>query len=133
MNKRYEISKPKEGIKTLSAQFSLVRLEKTIDTAKKMRRLGKTEQEVSQYVNSQHSDLDFSSRKKIYQISLGELPADDLLAEDVENISLVNETTLSLTLKKAMRDTQEGSLIFYQGKRWVVVGLNGLNLDLKQI
>jgi hypothetical protein len=133
MSKRYEISKPSEGMKTLSAQFSLLRLEKTIHTAKKMRIQGRLEKDIHKLIRENHSDIDHTSRLKIYQLTLGKQPEDDISEAEVVSSNLHNPTTLELVLEVEKSDIQEGSFVFYKKQRWVVVGLKGCRMDLKQV
>jgi hypothetical protein len=133
MGDRYEISKPDEGIKTLSAQMSVLGIDKTVRLIKQMRMQGRTEPEVRKKIESLHQDLDRHSRNKIYQLSLGKQPSEDFREDEIETSNEVGSTTLELILKQPAAEILEGSVVFFNQKRWVVVGVEDLKIELKRV
>jgi hypothetical protein len=133
MDDPLNISKPQQGVKTLVSELSILRLEKTITTLEEMRSKSLPEQDIRDYIESRHKELDDRTKKKIYQLSFGLTPKDDLTEADLSNRNALNETTLELHLREPSDEFVEMSLLFFEGKRWVVVEQEEKRLVLKQI
>ena len=124
MDDPLNISKPKQGVKTLVSELSILRIEKTIKKLKEMRSKALPEKDILAHVESRHKELDERTRKKIYQLSLDLTPKDDLSETELTDRKIINETTLEVHLQKPTDEFDEMSLLFFEGKRWVVVERN---------
>ena len=133
MDDPLNIYKPQQGVKTLVSELSILRLEKTITTLEEMRSKHLPEQDIRDYIESRHKELDERTKKKIYQLSFGLTPKDDLTEGDLSNRKTLNETTLEVQLQEANDEFVEMSLLFFEEKRWVVVERDEKKLVLKRI
>jgi hypothetical protein len=133
MKKVYNVFKPKEGLNTLVSQFSFLQLEKFVAEVQKRRAEGATERDLRNHINSRYAEFDELSRKKIYQLSLGITPDDDIQAGDVSEESQLDKTALKVVLKSVDNRLHEGSIVYYHQKRWVVVEIQGSILVLKNL
>lgn len=131
MKKVYNVFKPKEGLNTLVSQFSFLQLEKVVVEVQKRRAQGATERDLRNHINSRYAEFDELSREKIYQLSLGITPDDDIQAGDVSEESQLDRTALKVVLKEEDSRLHEGSIVYYHQKRWVVVEIQGAILVLK--
>jgi hypothetical protein len=131
MKKVYNVFKPKEGLNTLVSQFSFLQLEKVVAEVQKRRAEGATERDLRTHIASRYAEFDELSREKIYQLSLGITPEDDIQAGDVSEESQLDKTALKVVLKNVDNRLHEGSIVHYHQKRWVVVEIQGLILVLK--
>ena len=131
MKKVYNVFKPKEGLNTLVSQFSFLQLEKVIVDVQKRRAQGATERDLRNHIDSRYAEFDELSREKIYQLSLGLTPDDDIQAGDVSEESQLDRTALKVVLKEEDSRLHEGSIVYYHQKRWVVVEIQGAILVLK--
>ena len=131
MKKVYNVFKPKEGLNTLVSQFSFLQLEKVVAEVRKRRAEGATERDLRTHIDSRYSEFDELSREKIYQLSLGITPKDDIQAGDVSDESQLDKTALKVVLKNVDNTLHEGSIVYYHQKRWVVVEIQGPILVLK--
>ncbi len=132
MKKIYNVFKPKEGLNTLVSQLSFLQLEKMVAAVQQRRAEGASERDLQNHINSRYVEFDEISREKIYQLSLGITPKDDIVPGDVSEESEMDETALKLVLKSADNRIHEGSIVYYHQKRWVVVETQGAVLVLKR-
>ena len=132
MKKVYNVFKPKEGLNTLVSQLSFLQLEKIVAAVQQRRSEGASERDLQNHINSRYMEFDEISREKIYQLSLGITPKDDLVAGDVSEESELDKTALKLVLKSVDSRIHEGSIVYYHQKRWVVVETKGVIVVLKQ-
>jgi len=132
MKKVYNVFKPKEGLNTLVSQLSFLQLEKIVAAVQKRRSEGASERDLQNHINSRYVEFDEISREKIYQLSLGITPKDDIVPGEVSEETELDKTALKLVLKSVDSRIHEGSIVYYHEKRWVVVETKGEILVLKQ-
>ncbi len=132
MKKVYNVFKPKEGLNTLVSQFSFLQLEKIVAAVKQRRAEGASERDLQNHINSHYVEFDELSREKIYQLSLGITPKDDIVAGEVSEESEIDKTTLKLVLKITNSRIHEGTILYYHEKRWVVVKIQSTEIVLKR-
>ena len=83
MKKIYNVFKPKEGLNTLVSQLSFLQLEKMVAAVQQRRAEGASERDLQNHINSRYVEFDEISREKIYQLSLGITPKDDIVPGNV--------------------------------------------------
>jgi len=132
MNDRYDIEKPSRGFNTLVSEISVLQFDRFVDEIRVRRNSGASEKEILAEIEQRFREFDESTRKKIYQLSLGLTPKDDLTSGHVVERNDVNPTTCEIRVSHLDQRLQGGSIIYYEGRRWVLTRLKGEWLTLKQ-
>lgn len=132
MDNPFNISRPRQGMQTLVAQFSFLQIERTISEVKELKARNASESEVLQLIQRRHKDLDSRSQKKILQLCLGITPSDDFSEDDLVSVREVKATSLDVELKEPREEFQSGEIVFFRGLRWVIASRRGNSLSLKQ-
>ena len=131
MNNQYRVGKPKEGMNTLVARFSLTLFDKSVEKIKMLRRQGESEDQILEHIKDAFRHADEITRKNIHQLALGLTPRDDISATEVARQVEVKAGTLEVELSEPREDVEAGAVVFYDGKRWVVASSKGSSLILK--
>ncbi|MCB0344009.1 MAG: hypothetical protein KDD66_02785 [Bdellovibrionales bacterium] len=129
----YDITEPLEGAGTLVAQFSIFQIDIIVDELKQLRAGGKSEADIKTFLDGRADDLDASSRSKILLLSQGEVPHDDFELSDIRRLEEVDPTKYEIELKSALQCAQLGSLVYFQGKRWIVTETEGTKISIKHL
>ena len=120
----FSIQGGKEGFGTLVAQLSFLQCDTIIEQLTALRGQGKSENEIQTFLDKRASDMDTESRSKLLTLSKGETPADDFTPADCASSEMENELTLKARLADSdhrLNTAPNGSIVFHQGQRWVLV------------
>lgn len=109
--KQFEIKTPKEGVNTIVAQFTALKLDEVVEAVK-------AAEDPQLFVQKLYPDLAEGLVDKILTLARGETPADDF-AEDDATIDERDETTLAVDLG-GEDGYVAGDLVYLRGRRWVV-------------
>ena len=131
MDDSYRVSKPDQGMQTLVAEFTFAHFDQAVEEAKDLRVKKASEAEIQEHLKANYADMGEGTLKKVYQISLGLTPKDDLSAEQITSRSKVKETTWEVELAEGVEIPQPGAVVFLEGRRWVVTSQDGNRIFLK--
>ena len=131
MSDRYEIGKPSRGFHTLVSEVSVLQFDRLIEEIKKQRKAGASEKEILSEIERSFAGFDELTRKKIYQLSLDLVPRDDFSSRDILDRKDLGGATCILRIAELDSRIQPGSVVYFEGKRWVLTQLKEGSLTLK--
>jgi urease accessory protein UreE len=134
MNDQNESVQSAKGWSTLIGDFSVLQLDKVIEELKRLRSEGSSEEEIAEHLKTHYRLIDGDSKKKIYRLSLGLTPRDDLTSEQIAGeVETDDPNGREIELKEADERFQPGTVIFLDQKRWVVIATKDRQLKLKSV
>jgi hypothetical protein len=89
--------------------------------------------EIDEFLDQKFGDMTRGMRKKIELLARGLTPPEDFRPDDCLKIIEHKPSKITVELGPEHDDLQAGDLIFYAGKRWLLVSRTGRELTLKQI
>lgn len=134
MNDQDEPAQSQKGWSTLIGDLSVLQLDKIIEELKRLRVEGSSEKEIGEHLKTHYRSIDGVSKTKIYRLSLGLTPKDDLLPEQIANeVETDDPTSREIELKEADQRFQPGAVIFVDQQRWVVIATKDRQLRIKSV
>lgn len=128
-----EIRRPREGMSTLSAQFSRRMIDKVVAAIQDLRLKGKTEHEILQKMRTELRHVDEHTLQKLHAKSLGLKIADDFTAGQIAGRREIKSGTLAVKLKKEPEWLTVGSIVHLDEEEWVVTARGAVELTLKRL
>ncbi len=119
------------GPGTIIANFAFLQCDKIIEELIEFRSNNVSEEAVREFLLKRGKDIDVNTREKLYLLSLGKTPQDDFSSDDIIYSNQPNAQTLNVELSKIDTSYRHGSLVFFEGKRWIVAYLEGNRMRLK--
>ncbi len=134
MSDQDESAQSEKGWSTLIGDLSVLQLDKIIEELKRLRSEGSSEEELTEHLKTHYLSIDDDSKTKIYRLSLGLTPKDDLTSEQiVHEIETDDPSSREIELGEAGSRFQPGMVIFLDQKRWVVIATRDRRLKLKNV
>ena len=127
-----EIQKPREGMSTLSAQFTRKYVDKVVSAIKDLRTGGMAETKIYEKMRGELKHLDEHTLRRIYDKSLGKPISDDLTEKMIAERKEVKSGTIQVTLKTET-PFGIGSILQIDGDDWCVTQRREKTLTLKHI
>lgn len=128
-----ELKRPREGLSTLSAQFTRRYMEKVVAAVRELRDSGMSEVRIFEKMRAELKHVDEHTMRRLYDKSLNKTVPDDLVADQVASRQEIKPGTLELEMKSLTLPLTLGSIVQYEGIDWVVTQRRGLALSLKAI
>lgn len=128
-----ELKKPREGLSTLSAQFTRRYMDKVVSAVRELRQSGMTEVRIFEKMRSELRHVDDHTLRRLYDRSLDRTVPDDLTAEQVAARREIKPGTVDLELRRLELPLTIGSIVQYEGVDWIVTQRRELTLSLKAI
>ena len=129
----FEVSDPGKGWNTLVADVAILQVERIASKLKELRSQGVSPEELRRYLATHFEDIDPNSQEKIFDLAMGNIPPDDFSREQIENSAEESERTLQFTLKEDNDQFVPGTLVFFEGKRWVITATRKREFILKKV
>ena len=124
---------PEKSWNTLVAHVAVLQVDNIISKLKELRSQGASPEDLHQHLATHFADVDASSKEKILNLAMGNVPPDDFSREEIEKFDEESERTLQFTLKEATDRFAPGMLVFFGGTRWVVTSAQEQELILKKV
>ena len=128
-----ELKRPREGLSTLSAQFTRRYMDKVIAAVRELRQSGMSEVRIFDKMRAELKHVDDHTLRRLYDRSLDKTVPDDIVAGQVAARHDVKTGTVDLELHALALPLTLGSIVQYEGVDWVVTQRRDLKLSLKAI
>lgn len=128
-----EIRRPREGMSTLSAQFSRRMIDKVVAAIKELRQKGRSENEILAKMRTELRHVDEHTLQKLHAKSLNLKIEDDFTASQVVSRREIKSGTLGIKLKKEPEWLTIGSIVQLDGEEWCVTARGETDLTLKRL
>ncbi len=134
MNDQNESVQSAKGWSTLIGDLSVLQLDRVIEELKRLRSEGSAEEEIAEHLKTHYRLIDADTKKKIYRLSLGLTPKDDLTSEQIAGeVETDDPNSREIELEEADERFKPGTVIFLDQKRWVVIAAKDRQLKLKNV
>jgi hypothetical protein len=131
MDDRFSISIPKEGFHTLVAEYSFLHFDKAVNLAKTLLKKGVAKQSLHRHLREEFKNLDKESIRKAVQLALGFTPRDDFQESDIQERVEIKSTSIEILLQNLDERFKEGTIVFFEKRRWVITSIDSQRLRLK--
>ena len=130
--REFDISRPKEGLDTLVAQFAGLKIDEYVHKAQEAVGPDASPEAIRSHLAEHHADLSPRLVEKVVFLARGMTPPDDFSEQEVGTLEKPDDRTLEVEFTSGEHDYTPGDVLFFEGTRWVVGSRSEASYVLKR-